>query len=59
MKSFDTFGNRTRELPTCSAVPQPTASTRAWKKYETQILEAIYKCILTEYVFNTVNIHHI
>jgi hypothetical protein len=27
--SNDTFGNRTRDLPTCSAVPQPTAPPRA------------------------------
>ena len=26
--SNDTIGNRTRDLPTCSAVPQPTASPR-------------------------------
>ena len=30
MKNFnDTIGNRTRDLPTCSAVPQPTALPRA------------------------------
>jgi len=27
--SNDTIGNRTRDLPTCSAVPQPTAPPRA------------------------------
>ena len=27
--SSDTIGNRTRDLPTCSAVPQPTALPRA------------------------------
>ena len=27
--SNDTIGNRTRELPTCSAVPQPIALLRA------------------------------
>ena len=27
--SNDTIGNRTRDLPTCSAVPQPTALPRA------------------------------
>ena len=27
--SNDTNGNRTRDLPTCSAVPQPTALRRA------------------------------
>jgi len=26
--SNDTIGNRTRDLPTCSAMPQPTAPTR-------------------------------
>ena len=29
--SNDTIGNRTRDLPACSAVPQPTASPRAPK----------------------------
>ena len=28
-KSKDTIGNRTRDLPACSAVPQPTAPPRA------------------------------
>ena len=28
-KSNDTIGNRTRDLPACSAVPQPTALPRA------------------------------
>jgi chorismate synthase len=28
-KSNDTIGNRTRDLPTCSALPQPTALLRA------------------------------
>jgi hypothetical protein len=27
--SSDTIGNRTSDLPACSAVPQPTATTRA------------------------------
>ena len=27
--SSDTFGNRTRDLPACSAVPQPTAPPAA------------------------------
>jgi len=30
-KSNDTIGNRTRDLPACSAVPQPTALPRAPK----------------------------
>ena len=30
MKNYnDTIGNRTRDLPVCSAVPQPTAPPRA------------------------------
>jgi hypothetical protein len=28
-KSNDTIGNQTRDLPACSAVPQPTAPLRA------------------------------
>ena len=31
--SNDTIGNRTRDLPTCSAVPQPTALPPAPCKY--------------------------
>ena len=32
MKNFNyTIGNRTRDLPACSAVPQPTAPQRAWE----------------------------
>jgi hypothetical protein len=31
-KSNDTIGNRTRDLPACSAVPQPTAPTRVGDK---------------------------
>ena len=30
--SSDTIGNRTRDLPTCSEVPQPTALRRAPNK---------------------------
>ena len=30
--SDDTIGNRTRDLPACSAVPQPTASPRCLTK---------------------------
>ena len=30
-KSNDTIGNRTRDLPACSAVPQPTTLPRAPK----------------------------
>ena len=31
--SNDTFGNRTRDLPTCGVVPQPTAPPRAPSYY--------------------------
>ena len=31
--SNDTIGNRTRDLPACSAVPQPTAPPRAPRYY--------------------------
>jgi hypothetical protein len=30
----DTTGNRTSDLPACSAVPQPTAGCLAWNLYE-------------------------
>jgi hypothetical protein len=33
--SNDTIGNRTRDLPACSAVPQPTATPRASIFYST------------------------
>ena len=36
--SIDTIGNRTRDLPTCSAVPQPTALLRAPYSYFKKIL---------------------
>jgi hypothetical protein len=31
--SSDTIGNRTHDLPTCSAVPQPTAPPRGHRRY--------------------------
>jgi len=37
--SDDTFGNRTRDLPACSPVPQPTAPPRA-----PNILDEYFKC---------------
>ena len=36
--SIDTIGNRTSDLPTCSAVPQPTAPPRAPKLSNVHIL---------------------
>jgi hypothetical protein len=42
--SNDTIGNRTRDLPVCSAVPQPTAPPRAPKN--TAIVKyLIMKCV--------------
>jgi hypothetical protein len=34
MKNSDTIGNRTRDLPSCSAVPQPTVPPRAPSRLE-------------------------
>ena len=36
--SNDTIGNRTRDLPACRAVPQPTAPPRAPRNSYTQVL---------------------
>jgi len=41
-KSNDTIGNRTCDLPACSAVPQPTAPPRAPQN----IIYNIYKYII-------------
>ena len=38
--SNDTIGNRTRDLPACRAVPQPTAPPRAIHKVETKIKDS-------------------
>ena len=44
--SNDTIGNRTRDLPTCSAVPQPTAPPRAPYMYVVRMYYAcMYVCI--------------
>jgi hypothetical protein len=40
-KSNDTIGNRTRNLPACSAVPQPTAPPRAPQNKVTYIVYII------------------
>jgi len=49
--SIDTIGNRTRDLPACSAVPQPTALPRApaLNTQEGQSLQRqrLVYCILT------------
>ena len=41
--SSDTIGNRSRDLPTCSAVPQPTASPRLWN------IDAFFSFLIREY----------
>jgi hypothetical protein len=41
--SVDTIGNRTRDLPAFSAVPQPTASSRASSYITWQKLNDVYK----------------
>jgi hypothetical protein len=38
--SSDTIGNRTRDLPACSAVPQPTVRAPYWNWYV-----SIFKCV--------------
>jgi len=55
--SNDTIGNRTRDLPACSAVPQPTAPPRAsiyikWSciKHQVTNLEVIKSWCLVRYV---------
>jgi hypothetical protein len=47
-KSSDTIGNRTRDLPVCSAVPQPTATLRVVIK----MLPKILKYSLTTFLLN-------
>jgi len=46
--SSDTIGNRTRDLPTCSAVPQPIAPPRAprWSVVMIQIFGLGYLFLL-------------
>jgi len=50
-KSNDTIGNRTRDLPTCSAVPQPTALPRAPKTFVEP-----YIMVLIEHLVHTCQI---
>ena len=46
--SNDSFGNRTRDLPTCNAVPQPTSPPRAPTtcKYEDKVRARRLRCVL-------------
>ena len=41
--SNDAIGNRTRDLPACSAVPQPTAPLRAplYYEYDLKMLKSV------------------
>jgi hypothetical protein len=44
--SSDTIGNRTRDLPACTAVPQPTALQRApfiIDKFKNRLIILLYK----------------
>jgi len=40
----DTIGNRTRDLPACSAVPQPTAPPRV-PQYYTRFIKYLYRVV--------------
>jgi hypothetical protein len=42
----DTIGNRTRDLPTCSAVPQPTALPRAPAAIVVVVVVVVIKIII-------------
>jgi len=53
--SNDTIGNRTRDLPTCSAVPQPTALPRAplrifYLRNSITVLVTVYIALIFEEV---------
>jgi hypothetical protein len=48
-KFSDTIGNRPRDLPACSAVPQPTAPLRAPLKY-VQLFFNLFSC--TSYIIS-------
>ena len=52
-KSSDTIGNRTRDLPTCSAMPQPTAPPCAPFYLQTFILNCSFIVILSDHIFCT------
>ena len=49
--SNDTIGNRTRDLPTCSAVPQPTALPRA---LTVDTVATVINVYMVVFLFNTV-----
>jgi len=52
--SSDTIGNRTRCLPTCSAVPQPTAPPRA---PNLNVMSITCQRRWTDIVFNIPSVH--
>ena len=42
MKNYDTIGNRTRDLPACSAVPQPTSPPQLLKPCASIAVQLLY-----------------
>jgi len=52
--SIDTIGNRTRDLPACSAVPQPTASLRVLSKDRSASIFWVNQC--KKNVFNSLHL---
>ena len=58
--SNDTIGNRTRDLPTCSEVPQPTAPPRtqlSWYVREISLLRKYCQLKILRQTFHPVMIH--
>ena len=57
--SSDTIENQTRDPPTCSAVPQPTALPRAPKRRASVKINKFKKrCILLAVIWNYLNRFH-
>ena len=52
--SRDTIGNRTRDLPACSAVPQPTALPHAPNVALYQKNDLLQKC--SEYLVHSIHV---
>ena len=55
--SYDTFGNRTCDLPGGSAVPQPTAPPRAPIPRRTEIGSKMYIGLHVKYVLSLPDFH--
>ena len=59
--SNDTIGNRNRDLPACSAVPQPTAPSHASIFLHVRLMfcDAVHtdvrKCVVSEYRFDVIS----